>query len=1231
MKRIKEKLFKILAFCFLFVMFSCDQAGIIDNVKTKYADVTVVVVNADEFTGITYYEIEIIKDGKEKEESRAIDTESKFEFVMKGEITVNVRAMKNKSTLIAEGTATVKLNQAEVAVIITLVGESVSTVSAPIFSKAAGTYSVNDNVEVVITTETADAEIRYTLDGTTPTKESFLYENAIKLDEVKTYNIKAIAFKEGFDASKVVTAVYVISDKDVVQPVTFNPSEYVGLVKNFEGVVLTTATADAEIRYTINGSEPTESSELYEGKILLTPEIGKYTIKAIAFKEGSINSTMQEASYEFTAEDDDDDDEPDTVSKPVISFSGNTPYTVDTEITIVSTTSGSVIYYTTNGDEPAKTSTKYESAFKLAEGTYTVKAIAVKDGMENSEVAVTSEFTITKIDDEEEKVETPVITLSGSVPYTKDTMITITTATSGAAISYTLNGTSKNYTAPFSLAAGDYTIAAKAEKSGMLVSDEAALTFKITEPYVYNGTVIYVKSASAPSIWVWEVNGNAISALRGQSWPGDKMDAVTAAEMNDPSGWFKFEIPASELTGKDIQFKLNGQPEGNTPGTTLPGAKTGWLDNGTWTEKDPTQPAAPSKPVISVSPAGGNVKGDTTVSITISSAETITSKSAKIGSKDVTFSGNNAALKISDFINDKASGTLTVSAANAAGTETATFTFNRDDSTVVATSDFTWKNATVYFVMTDRFYDGDSSNNNSYGRPQMDATGKNIGTFHGGDLKGLTKKINDGYFDSIGVDALWITAPYEQARGWCGGGSGGDFAHYAYHGYYALDWTTVDKNMGTVSEMREFVTTAHKNGIRVILDIVMNHVGYATTKDMADFGYGTTTLVDWKPGSGQTWHSVHDSINYNDAGSWSKWWGAWVRAGIAGYTAPGNDDLTKNLAGLPDIRTELTSSVGLPPILQTKWAQEASGYDNWIVPAAKNLRKDLNVAPADYLVKWLAAWVEEFGIDGFRVDTAKHVEIHRWKQLKDASTQALKNWRNSSRSDNDPAKNWTDDFWMTGEHWNYNAGGGGGDYYGNGFNNMIDFGFQKSVPMDASSKINKWKEYAGKDGKLLPYISSHDTGSVFFNGDANRQITAGTALLLTPGPVQIYYGDEIGRDNGPNGSDADQGSRSSFQWTKVGNNINNHWGKIGQFRRNNPAVGAGSQTDLGDNTVGRVYKDNKVVIKVGASGSTSVNVGTIFTDGTAVRNAYTGDTGTVSGGKVTFTAQNGVVLIEAVK
>lgn len=320
---------------------------------------------------------------------------------------------------------------------------------------------------------------------------------------------------------------------------------------------------------------------------------------------------------------------------------------------------------------------------------------------------------------------------------------------------------------------------------------------------------------------------------------------------------------------------------------------------------------------------------------------------------------------------------------------------------------FTWDNATVYFVMTDRFYNGNPENDNSYGRTKDGD--QEIATFHGGDLAGLTKKLD--YIESLGVNAIWITSPLEQIHGWVGGGNDGDFKHYGYHGYYHQDWTKLDANMGTEDELKEFVDTAHSKGIRIVWDVVMNHTGYATLADMQEFGFGKLYLdddeakqvlgekwTDWTPKSSQSWHSFNDFIKYNDADAWDKWWGTdWLRTDIGNYDAPGYNDITMSLNYLPDLKTESQSKTGLP---------------NFFANKQTNARDELKT-PREHLITWLSDWVRDYGIDGFRIDTAKHVEMEAWQALKNSTTEALAEWKQ-----NNPEKALDSlPFWMTGEVW----------------------------------------------------------------------------------------------------------------------------------------------------------------------------------------------------------------------
>ncbi len=468
---------------------------------------------------------------------------------------------------------------------------------------------------------------------------------------------------------------------------------------------------------------------------------------------------------------------------------------------------------------------------------------------------------------------------------------------------------------------------------------------------------------------------------------------------------------------------------------------------------------------------------------------------------------------------------------------------------------FNWHNATVYFVLTDRFANGDPTNDHSYGR-RSDGQ-QEIGTFHGGDLAGLTGKLD--YLQQLGVNALWISSPLEQIHGWVGGGTKGDFPHYAYHGYYPMDWTRLDANMGDEQALRTLVDEAHRRGIRVLFDVVMNHTGYATLADMQGYQFGSLYLKgaeqekilgkhwsDWQPGPGQTWHSFNDYINFSDKASWANWWGkAWVRTDIGDYDSPGYDDLTLSLSFLPDIKTESTTPSGLPPFYQHKpdtLAREIPGY-----------------TPRDYLTHWLSRWVKDFGIDGFRIDTAKHVEPAAWQQLKTQASAALVEWKQ-----NHPDKKLDDaPFWMTGEAWGH--GVMHSHWYQNGFDAMINFDYQEQ----AAAAVNclaaigpTWQQMADKlqDFNVLSYLSSHDT-RLFREGGSR----AAELLLLAPGAVQIFYGDETQRPLGPTGSDPLQGARSDMNWADVqGSQAGNlkHWQKISAFRARHPAVGLGKQTTL---------------------------------------------------------------------
>ena len=240
----------------------------------------------------------------------------------------------------------------------TIASVAPSVCKAPTFSVAEGTYTTNKSVELSCGTD--GATIRYTTDGTTPTESSAAYSSAISVTATTT--IKAKAFKAGLDASSVVSATYTI------QCATPTFSVAAGTHVGSQSVTISTTYGD-NIYYTTDGTTPTASSTLYSSAITVGTS---QTVKAIAVKSGCTNSAIASAAYTIQC------------ATPTFSPSaGTVPYN---QSVTISTSYGDNIYYTTDGSTPTTDGTLYSSAIAI-DASKTVKAIAVKSGCANSEVA----------------------------------------------------------------------------------------------------------------------------------------------------------------------------------------------------------------------------------------------------------------------------------------------------------------------------------------------------------------------------------------------------------------------------------------------------------------------------------------------------------------------------------------------------------------------------------------------------------------------------------------------------------------------------------------------------------------------------------------------------------------------------------------------------------------------------------------------------------------------------
>ncbi len=139
--------------------------------------------------------------------------------------------------------------------------------------------------------------------------------------------------------------------------------------------------------------------------------------------------------------------------------------------------------------------------------------------------------------------------------------------------------------------------------------------------------------------------------------------------------------------------------------------------------------------------------------------------------------------------------------------------------------DFDWDEAVIYFAVTDRFFDGDASNNDAYGVGDYDTSDKGGSSYHGGDFAGLTQKLD--YLKDLGVNTIWITPIVENITADQPDAKTG-MDTYGYHGYWASDFTKLNKHLGTEEEFAALIEAAHSRGMKLMVDVVLNHAGYGT-------------------------------------------------------------------------------------------------------------------------------------------------------------------------------------------------------------------------------------------------------------------------------------------------------------------------------------------------------------------------------------------------------------------
>ena len=520
---------------------------------------------------------------------------------------------------------------------------------------------------------------------------------------------------------------------------------------------------------------------------------------------------------------------------------------------------------------------------------------------------------------------------------------------------------------------------------------------------------------------------------------------------------------------------------------------------------------------------------------------------------------------------------------------------------------FHWDAANVYFLLTDRFNNGNQENDVNYGR--TNPTGPLRG-FLGGDMAGITEKIREGYFTDLGVNAIWFTPVVEQIHGDTDEGTGNT---YAYHGYWARDWTTLDPNFGTYQDLEELVETAHEHGIRILMDVVVNHTGPVTEEDPA-------------------------------------WPEDWVRmdptCAFESYESTTACTLVDNL---PDIYTESDEPVELPDALLAKWKSEGRLSMELDELQTFFQRTGYPRAPRFYIIKWLTDYVNDLGIDGFRVDTVKHADEKAWAELYEQAAYAFETWKKRH-----PDKALDDTpFYMVGEVYFYGISGGREfdfgdrkvDYFDHGFHSLINFELKTDAQKPYEEIFKKYSRLLNTklEGKsVLNYLTSHDDGEPF-DQDRQQPFRSANVLLLTPGASQIYYGDETARDLTIEGTVGDATLRSFMNWEELDTlqqtqKVLEHWQKLGKFRRDHLAVGAGKHKRLSRNpyVFSRTYTDgdfrDKVVVGLDLpEGKKRLNVKGFFGDGTTLRDTYSDTEVVVKNGAVELDTPFDTALLEALQ
>ncbi|MGW1779906.1 pullulanase-type alpha-1,6-glucosidase [Streptomyces sp. NPDC002143] len=418
-----------------------------------------------------------------------------------------------------------------------------------------------------------------------------------------------------------------------------------------------------------------------------------------------------------------------------------------------------------------------------------------------------------------------------------------------------------------------------------------------------------------------------------------------------------------------------------------------------------------------------------------------------------------------------------------------------------------------YFVMPDRFANGSTANDRGGLTGSRLSTGydpTDKGFYQGGDLKGLTQRLD--YIKGLGTTSIWM-APIFKNQPVQGTGSN---ASAGYHGYWITDFTQVDPHFGSNKDLETLISKAHAKGMKVFFDVITNHTADVVDYEEKSYGYLSKGAFPYLTEDGEPF----DDADYAD--------------GTKTFPSVDADSFPRT----PTV-TAASTNVKVP-----SWLDDPTMYHN----RGDSTFAGENSTYGDFsglddlwterpevvsgMEKIYQRWVRDFDIDGFRIDTVKHVDMEFWTQ-----------W--ATALDAYAAKQGRDDFFMFGEVYSADTSITSPYVTQGRLDATLDFPFQEAARQYASQggSAQQLASVFGDDYKYttdkanayeqVTFLGNHDMGRIgYFLNQDNPKATdaellkkdklANELMFLSRGNPVVYYGDEQGFTGSGGDKDARQ-------------------------------------------------------------------------------------------------------------